>query len=64
MRKTTWIVVATTAALMLGLGGWLASVPRVQAIGSTGIDVGAIQTTINAKSLPNQHIDDYSLVFF
>jgi hypothetical protein len=64
MRKTTWIVIATTAALMLGFGGWLAFMPRVHAIGSTGLDVGAIQTTKDAKSLPIQHFDDYSLVFF
>jgi hypothetical protein len=63
MRKTTWIIIATTAALMLGLGGWAASMPRVHVFGATGLNVDAIQATIDAKSLPIQHYDDYSLVF-
>jgi hypothetical protein len=63
MRKTTWFVIATAAALMLGLGGWAVSTPRGHIIGSTGLNVDAIQATIDAKSLPIQHYDDYSLVF-
>jgi hypothetical protein len=63
MRKTTWFVIATAAALMLGLGGWAVSMPRVHVIGSTGLNVDAIQATIDAKNLPIQHYDDYSLVF-
>jgi len=49
---------------MLGLGGWAASTPHARvAAASTGLRIDAIQATVNAKTLPTQHYDDYSLVF-
>jgi hypothetical protein len=63
MRKSTLFVVAAVATLMLGLGGWAASMPHARVVGSTGLQIDAIQAGIDGNALPVQHYDDYSLVF-
>jgi hypothetical protein len=63
MRKTIFAIAAVTA-LMVGLGGWaVASMPHGRVVPSTGLQIDAIQATIDARTLPAQHFDDYSLVF-
>ncbi len=43
--------------------GWAGSI-RGHVMGpSTGLNIDAIQATIDGKSLPIQHYDDFSLVF-
>jgi len=63
MRKTTLFVMAAAAALMLGLGGWAASMPHGRVAVPTGLSIDAIRSTVDMKNLPIQHYDDYSLVF-
>ena len=63
MRRTSFFVIGTAAALMVGLGGWSASMPHARLTAATGLQIDVIQATANAKTLPAQHYDDYSLVF-
>ena len=64
MRKTNLFLIAAATALMLGLGGWAVSMPHGRVAPSAGgLQIDAIQSTIDAKTLPTQHYDDYSLVF-
>jgi hypothetical protein len=62
MRKSRLFLVAA-AAVMLGLGGWAATSMTHPSVAATGLRIDAIQATVNAKTLPVQHYDDYSLVF-
>jgi len=59
MRKTSLFVIAA-ATLMIGLGGWAASMPHGRVAESASLRIDAIQATIDTKTLPAQHYDDYS----
>ena len=61
MRK---IFIITAAALILaGLEGWLASTTNANVARPAAAQIDPMQAMINAKNLPIQHYDDYSLVF-
>jgi hypothetical protein len=63
MRKTSLIVIAIAAALMLGLGGWAISMPHDRMAPPTALQMDPLKIMTGAKNLPTQHFDDYSLVF-
>jgi hypothetical protein len=69
MRKAYWFAIATVAVTMLaGAGGWMTLTSPADATkavdASVQIDpLQMLQMMKNAKSLPAEHYDDYSLVF-
>ena len=66
MRKTTfWAAISTGALMLFGIAGWVNSDKRaLEAQASTPIEaVDAFQMMLNARNLPNQEFEDFSLVF-
>jgi hypothetical protein len=63
MRKTSLFTVASTALILVGVGGWVvASIPHTSAAApSEQIDI--MQLQMNAKDLPSQHLHDMTFVF-
>jgi hypothetical protein len=53
MRKISLFVIAAVTGLMVGLGGWAAaSMSHGRVVPSAGLDIDAIQATIDARTLP------------
>ena len=68
MRKTTfWAAVAAGTLMLVGIVGWANSDKRaLEAQASTPIraaQLDAFQMMLNARNLPNQEFEDFSLVF-
>jgi tRNA U34 5-methylaminomethyl-2-thiouridine-forming methyltransferase MnmC len=68
MRKTTfWAAIAAGALMLVGVAGWANSDKRaLEAQASTQIEAAqldAFQMMLNAKNLPSQEFEDFSLVF-
>ena len=68
MRKTTfWAAIAAGALMLVGIAGWANSDNRaLEAQASTPIDAAqpdAFQMMLNAKNLPSEEFEDFSLVF-
>ena len=67
MRKTTlWAAIAAGVLMLGGLVGWANSDKRaLEAQASTQIEaeLDAFQMMLNAKNLPSQEFEDFSLVF-
>jgi hypothetical protein len=68
MRKTTfWAAIAAGALMLVGVAGWANSDKRaLEAQASTPIEAAqldAFQMMLNAKNLPSQEVEDFSLVF-
>jgi hypothetical protein len=66
MRKTTfWAAIVAGALMFVGVAGWANSDKRaLEAQASTPIEaVDAFQMMLNAKNLPSQEFEDFSLVF-
>ena len=66
MRKTTfWAAIVAGALMFDGVAGWANSDKRaLEAQASTPIEaVDAFQMMLNAKNLPSQEFEDFSLVF-
>ena len=66
MRKAYWFVVAAVVVTMLaGVGGWMILTSPADATKAVdaGVQIDPMQMMKNAKSLPAEHYDDYSLVF-
>ena len=68
MRKTKlWAAIATGILMLVGIAGWANSDKRAleaQAstpIGAVSLDV--FQMMLNARNLPNQEFEDFSVVF-
>ena len=62
MRKISLFAVAG-ALIVAGVGGWAASTTNARVATSTGVGIEPFQIMKNAKLLPAQHYDDFSLVF-
>jgi hypothetical protein len=61
MRK---VFVITAVALMIaGFGGWATLGTHARVAPPIGVQNYPFQDMTNAKNLPTQHYDDYSLVF-
>jgi hypothetical protein len=61
MRK---VFVITAVALMLaGFGGWATLGTHARVALPINVQIDPMQAMTNAKNLPAQHYDDYSLVF-
>jgi hypothetical protein len=68
MRKTTfWAAISTGALMLVGIAGWANSDKRaLEAQASTPIEAAqldAFQMMLNAKNLPSEEFEDFSLVF-
>jgi hypothetical protein len=68
MRKTTfWAAISTGALMLFGIAGWVNSDKRaLEAQASTPIEAAqldAFQMMLNAKNLPSEEFEDFSLVF-
>ena len=68
MRKTTfWAAISTGALMLVGIVGWANSDKRaLEAQASTPIEAAqldAFQMMLNAKNLPSEEFEDFSLVF-
>ena len=68
MRKTTfWTAIAAGALMLVGIAGWANSDKRaLEAQASTPIEAAqldAFQMMLNAKNLPSEEFEDFSLVF-
>ncbi|MFZ1091620.1 MAG: hypothetical protein WAN75_20760 [Xanthobacteraceae bacterium] len=68
MRKTTfWAAIAAGTLMLVGIAGWGSSDKRaLEAQASTqseATQLDAFQMMLNARNLPNQEIEDFSLVF-
>ena len=68
MRKTTfWAAIAAGALMLVGIAGWANSDKRaLEAQASTPIEAAqldAFQMMLNAKNLPSEEFEDFSLVF-
>ena len=62
MRKAYWFAIATVAVTMLaGAGGWMTLTSPADAVDAS-VQIDPLQMMKNAKSLPAEHYDDYSLV--
>jgi hypothetical protein len=61
MRKISLIAVAA-AVIATGFGVWAAAPTNARAP-STGQGIEPFQLMMNAKDLPAQHYDDFSMVF-
>jgi hypothetical protein len=61
MRKISMIAV-TAAMIATGFGVWAAAPTNARAP-STGQGIEPLQLMMNAKDLPAQHYDDFSMVF-
>jgi len=65
MRKAYWFAIATVAVTMLaGAGGWMTLTSPADATKAVdaSVQIDPLQMMKNAKSLPAEHYDDYSLV--
>ena len=66
MRKTTfWAAIVAGALMFVGVAVWANSDKRaLEAQASTPIEaVDAFQMMLNAKNLPSEEFEDFSLVF-
>ena len=68
MRKTTfWAAIAAGTLMLVGIAGWTNSDKRaLEAQASTPIEAAqldAFQMMLNAKNLPSEAFEDFSLVF-
>ena len=68
MRKTTfWAAIVAGALMFVGVAGWANSDKRaLEAQASTPIEAAqldAFQMMLNAKNLPSEEFEDFSLVF-
>jgi hypothetical protein len=67
MRKINLFAAAAAAALILaGVGSWANSTTRareIRAAAPLSVQVDTFQTMVNAKDLPVQEFEDFSLVF-
>ena len=68
MRKTTfWAAIVAGALMFVGVAGWANSDKRaLEAQASTqseAAQLDAFQMMLNARNLPNQEFEDFSLVF-
>jgi hypothetical protein len=61
MRKISMIAI-TAAVIATGFGVWAAA-PTNARTPSTGQGIEPFQLMMNAKDLPAQHYDDFSMVF-
>jgi hypothetical protein len=63
MRKFAFF--ATTAVILAGIGGWVASTSqaRVAASAVSAAHINAMQMMTVAANLPAEHFADYSLVY-
>jgi hypothetical protein len=61
MRKISMIAI-TAAVIATGFGVWAAAPTNARAP-STGQGIEPFQLMMNAKDLPAQHYDDFSMVF-
>ena len=68
MRKTTfWAAIAAGTLMLVGIAGWANSDERaLEAQASTSIgapQLDAFEMMLNARNLPNQEFEDFSVVF-
>ena len=68
MRKTTfWAVIAAGGLILSSVAGWVSSDKRMlEAQASSPIEAAQLdsfQMMLNARNLPNQELEDFSLVF-
>ena len=63
MRKITLFAIAAFAALALAVGGWSISITQARVGVSSGLHIDAIQSKVDAKTLPATQYEDYSLAF-
>jgi len=68
MRKTTfWVAIAAGVLMLVGIQGWANSGKRaLESEASTPVEATRIevrQMMLNAKNLPSQESEDFSLVF-
>jgi hypothetical protein len=61
MRKI--FIITGVALILAGLGGWVASTTNAKVARPAAAQIDPMQAMINAKNLPIQHYDDYSLAF-
>ena len=62
MRKISLFAVAATL-VATGFGVWAASTTNARVVPSIGQGIEPFQLMMNAKDLPAQHYDDFSMVF-
>jgi hypothetical protein len=62
MRKIK-LLVAATALMLTAVGAWAASTTHARIEAPAGARIDPSQIMINAKDLPVDHYDDYSLVY-
>ena len=62
MRKVSLIAVAA-AVIATGFGVWAAAPTSARVTPSMGQGIEPFQLMMNAKELPAQHYDDFSMVF-
>jgi hypothetical protein len=68
MRKSTfWATIIAGSVMLVGIAGWTNSDRRtLEAQASTPIEAAqldAFQMMLNARNLPNQEFEDFSVVF-
>ena len=63
MRNMLLMSVAAAALILAGVGGWAASNTQARVALPIGAQIDTFQMAINAKNLPTQKYDDYSVVF-
>jgi hypothetical protein len=62
MRKTGLFAVAA-ALILAGIGAWAASNTQARVATATSIGINPFQMMRNAKNLPTEHYQDFSMVF-
>ena len=62
MRKTGLFAVAA-ALILTGIGGWAASNTQARVATASSIGINPFHMMTNAKHLPTQHYQDFSMLF-
>jgi len=62
MRKTG-LFAAAAALVLAGVGGWVASNTQARVATATVGGIDPFQMMMNAKHLPTDHYQDFSMVF-
>ena len=62
MRKTGLFAVAA-ALILTGIGGWAASNTQARVATASSIGINPFHMMTNAKHLPTEHYQDFSMVF-